>query len=96
MDLKPTGKRGWPKGRTDQRSGPAPSANPWEAIGKNVGSPTSNKRRRPFADTLGATPPRDGPFAAGAADIAVQKPPKTRKARNTSAGGANPWLLVQD
>jgi hypothetical protein len=63
--------------------------NPFYTIGRGMES-RGTRRRRPMADTLGATPPRDGPFAMGAADIAVQKPPKGRQRRTKSAGTT--WL----
>jgi hypothetical protein len=49
---------------------------PREAPG--LGKPASAKRVRPFAQTLGDTPPRDGPFAPSAKPVALNFPPKTR------------------
>lgn len=56
--------------------------NPFASLAKGLG-PRGDKRRRWASDTLGATPPRDGPFAAGAADVAVTKPPRGRARRRT-------------
>lgn len=61
------------------------SRNPWATLARGTMPKQGNKRRRFAADTLGATPPRDGPFQYGAADVAVQKPPKTRVRRNADA-----------
>jgi hypothetical protein len=57
--------------------GKADTKNPFAAIAKGLG-PAGQKRRRFAADTIGATPPRDGAFAPMAADVAVAKPPRTR------------------
>ena len=64
---------------------PGDERNPFAQLAKGVDprNPTAMKRRRWAADTLGATPPRDGPFSLGAADVAVTKPPRTRRRRNT-------------
>lgn len=64
------------------------SRNPWATLARGIspGQGQTGKRRRWTADTLGATPPRDGPFQYGAADVAIQKPPKTRQRRNANAG----------
>lgn len=63
--------------------------NPFAQIARGI-EQRGGKRRRPFSDTLGATPPRDGPFAMAAADVAAQKPPRTRKRRSKSA--STTWL----
>ena len=63
--------------------------NPFATLARGL-NPQGEKRRRPMADTLGATPPRDGPFAMAAADIAVQKPPRARQRRSRSA--STTWL----
>lgn len=54
-----------------------------------IGKPEKTGRRvRPFAQTLGDTPPRDGPFAPMAAQVAVAAPPKARvnQARRKTTG----------
>ena len=66
-----------------------------------LGKPVSAKRKRPFAQILGDTPERDGPFAASAQPVYDQFPPKSvnRKRRTkyaskkgkTGSGGANPF-----
>ena len=57
-----------------------------------LGKPRSAKRVRPFAQTLGDTPPRDGPFAPGAAVVAVATPPKARqRVRIKQPKAANPF-----
>lgn len=77
MELKPSKDKmkldgfGRPLARADTK-------NPFATIARGIDSPVNMKRRRFAADTLGATPPRDGPFAASAADVAVAKPPRTR------------------
>jgi hypothetical protein len=85
MDLKPTGKKApWQKG--DEPPKPLESIgaggdNPWAMLARHNKMGSGSKRRRWAADTLGATPPRDGPWSLGAADVAIVNPPKTRAAR---------------
>lgn len=62
--------------------GPGEHKNPFASLAKGL-EPRGAKRRRWASDTLGATPPRDGPFSLGAADVAVTKPPKGRARRRT-------------
>lgn len=97
MELKPSRDKTGKKPQLDGIGNsvlPEDHKNPFATIARGLAPGGGNgKRRRPFADTLGATPPRDGPFAQGAADIAVQKPPRTRQKRNTDAGGSLPWQL---
>lgn len=76
MELKPTGKKQQLDGM-GRPLGPADTKNPFYTIARGLGA-GGPKRRRFAADTLGATPPRDGPFAPSAADVAVAKPPRTR------------------
>lgn len=66
--------------------------NPWATSSRGINPAQSGKRRRWSSDTLGATPPRDGPFSLAAEDVAIQKPPKTRSRRRASAvlGGLGP------
>lgn len=77
MEFKPSGDKqkldgmGRPLGPQDDR-------NPFASIARGIETRVGAKRRRFSADTIGATPPRDGAFAAAAADVAVAKPPKTR------------------
>jgi hypothetical protein len=89
MKLKPSGDRqqlispkldgmGRPVAKEDMR-------NPFAQLARGL-NPSSGRKRRPFADTLGATPARDGPFSLGAADVAAQKPPRGRQKRKKSAG----------
>ena len=62
------------------------SKNPWATLARGLDpNGSTGKRRRWASDTLGATPPRDGPWATAAADVAIQKPPKTRAKRNGDA-----------
>lgn len=53
-----------------------------------LGVPQGARRQRPFAQALGDTPPRDGPFAASARPIAKMFPPKRRvnQSRRKTAG----------
>jgi hypothetical protein len=63
-------------------------ANPFEELsgpeGPGVGQPRKlfttpvGKRRRWDNQTIGSTPPRDGPFAQGAQSIFNLTPPRTR------------------
>jgi hypothetical protein len=96
VELKPTGKVGWdPEGK----KGPKPlesigagGDNPWEVVNRGaVGAPAA-KRRNWGRASLGATPPRDGPFQASASGIAGLMPPKTRTRRQA----ASPWELLND
>lgn len=52
------------------------------------------RRRRAFAHTLGETPPRDGPFMAPAAGIAVALPPKARQEVRKKSAGLNPFEVT--
>lgn len=87
MELKPSRDKmkldgfGRPLGKQD-------SKNPFATIAKGLDA-KGVKRSRFAADTLGATPPRDGAFAPAAADVAVAKPPKarTRQQRIANAPG---------
>ena len=93
MELKPS--RDKPQGRQKLDGVGNPVAkgderNPFAALGRGINPGAGNRRRRPFADTLGATPPRDGPFSMSAKDVAVQKPPKGRKKRKRDA--QLPWM----
>jgi hypothetical protein len=54
-----------------------------------IGKPEAvGKRVRPFAQALGDTPERDGPFAASAKQVAIAMPPKGRvhQSRRKTAG----------
>lgn len=93
MELKPTGKK--VKVRYDGLGNvlrEEDGNNPWATSSRGINPAVSGKRRRWAADTLGATPPRDGPFSLAAEDVAIQKPPKTRSRRRASAvlGGLGP------
>lgn len=91
MELKPSRQKqrldgfGRPLARSDTK-------NPFASLARGVETPVGAKRRRFASDTLGATPPRDGPFALGAADVAAAKPPRTRarQGREPAALGALP------
>ena len=63
--------------------------NPWATLARGL-RPAGAKRHRPMADTLGATPPRDGPWSLPAADVAIAKPPKARSRR--AAGPGLPFM----
>lgn len=87
MELKPSRDRAAAKPLLDGAGRPVVKGderNPFAALARGM-IPAGNRRKRPFADTLGATPPRDGPFSMGAQDVAVQKPPKGRQRRKKSA-----------
>lgn len=93
MELKPSRDKAGLRPRLDgmgRRVAKGDEKNPFAQLARGMDAPTRNQRKRPFADTLGATPPRDGPFSMGAADIAVQKPPKGRLKRKKNAGTT--WL----
>jgi hypothetical protein len=51
----------------------------------------SRKRRRWDAETLGATPPRDGPFARSAEPIARMFPPRMRADPRQKQTGVDPF-----
>jgi len=65
---------------------PEEHKNPWATLARAVKPPKGNRRRRFAADTLGATPPRDGPFAFAAQGVAAVNPPKTRVRRSAQPG----------
>lgn len=84
MELKPSRHKAPVKPQLDglgNKLRPEDSRNPWASLARGL-APRGGKRRRFAAETLGATPPRDGPFSAGAAGIAVAAPPRTRKQRS--------------
>jgi len=87
MDLKPTRKKApWKQDGSEEPPKPLESigaggANPWAMLARHSKMGSGYKRKRWTSDTLGATPPRDGPFSLGAADVAAINPPKTRTAR---------------
>jgi hypothetical protein len=82
MDLKPANKATAPhRVRYDGREGAAPAANPWEVVASPKMFGADGRRRRWSADTKGATPPRDGPFAPAAGTVAKEMPPQTRRRR---------------
>lgn len=95
MELKPTGEKqkldgmGRPLAKGEDKNPFATIARAVEA-GSMVGPRRGQKRRRIGADTLGATPPRDGPWSYGAADVAAAKPPKARGRQQRKA--SNPGL----
>jgi len=89
MELKPTRDKTMIKVRLDGVGGrlaPNEYKNPWQSLARGLDSGGTGKRKRPFSDTLGATPPRDGPFAMGATDVAAVNPPRTRQKRNLDPG----------
>lgn len=90
MEFKPTRRKAEAQPRLDGmgRMLGADTKNPFATIARGLDAGGTGKRRRFAADTIGATPPRDGPFAAGAADVAVAKPPRTRSREQRLAGGA--------
>jgi hypothetical protein len=76
-ELKPQLGKNWP-GHV-RRDEDKPST-PWKGVEEAMGAkPVA--RRRWASGTLGATPPRDGPAATAAAEIARLLPPVTRKKR---------------
>ena len=89
MELKPSRDKTGLRSRLDGMGRPVAKGderNPFAQLARGMDQPRRQQRKRPFADTLGATPPRDGPFSMSAADIAVQKPPKGRQKRKKNAG----------
>ena len=89
MELKPTRDKAGLQSRLDGLGNPVRSTdykNPFAHLARGI-EPHGAKRRRMASDTLGATPPRDGPFAAAAADVAVQRPPRARQRQQRIAGG---------
>jgi hypothetical protein len=69
-----------------------------DPAGPGVGAPRAElftealmRRRRWAAHALGDTPPRDGPFAASAATVAVSMPPKARQEVRSKQTGLNPF-----
>lgn len=89
MELKPSRDKAGPRPRLDGAGRPVlrgDEKNPFAALARGMDRPARNQRKRPFADTLGATPPRDGPFSISATDVAVQKPPRGRQKRKRNAG----------
>lgn len=86
MELKPTGSKVAVKPWDEKPPKPLESigaggSNPWAMLARHNKMGAGNKRKRLGADTLGATPPRDGPFAQSAASVANLLPPSTRTAR---------------
>lgn len=82
MKLQPSKDKAGPQlNGVGQTLAPGETRNPWATLARGT-APQGAKRRRPFADTLGATPPRDGPFSMGASDVALDSPPKTRTKRS--------------
>lgn len=71
------------------------AADPFKELqqaGPGVGGPTNklfttplSRRRRFDNQALGDTPPRDGPFAPGAAGIFKQLPPRARARKRKSS-----------
>src|SRR5262245_38562445 len=93
MELKPSRDRARTKVKLDGAGRPVVKGderNPFAALARGINPRGVERRRRPFADTLGATPARDGPFSVPAAGIAAVNPPKGRKRRG--ADPTVPWL----
>lgn len=89
MELKPSRSKAGVKTRLDGMGRPVEKEdmrNPFAQLARGMDAPKRVQRKRPFADTLGATPPRDGPFSMSAQDVAVQKPPRGRQKRKRNAG----------
>jgi hypothetical protein len=78
MDLKPQNNPAWPQTQVKKEMPQAPS--PWRGVEQAFGA-KPDARRRWAAETLGATPPRDGPWQLGAKELARLLPPRTRKER---------------
>jgi hypothetical protein len=55
--------------------------NPFGVLARGL-EPRGPKRRRWASETLGTTPPRDGPFAFSAVPVARNFPPKSRQRGN--------------
>jgi len=76
-ELKPQNTPNWP-GHVKRDAEKAPS--PWAGVEAAMGA-KPDARRRWASGTLGATPPRDGPFQPQAAELARLLPPVTRQKR---------------
>ena len=82
MELKPTKQKAQIKPTLDGMGNvvdPDMRNNPFGMLARNTTAATG--RRRQWTDTLGATPPRDGPFSQAARDVAVVNPPRSRQRR---------------
>ena len=105
MELKPTRDRQTPQRKPildgiGNRLSPDEYKNPWVTLARGISpkapalglpNPAARQRQRRWSsDTLGATPPRDGPHSLAAADVAVAKPPRTRKKRSRNPSAT--WL----
>ena len=96
MELKPTKSHQPLRPRLDGLGNPVRAEdhkNPWAQLARGM-EPQGAKRRKTFVDTLGATPPRDGPFAHPAADVAVTKPPATRRRQQRLPGSPAGGIFV--
>lgn len=88
MDLKPSQDKQAKRPKLDgmgREVRPGDERNPFASLARGTNQQGA-KRRRWASDTLGATPPRDGPFSPGAADVAATKPPKARQRREMNPG----------
>jgi len=84
MELKPTGRKAGQNSMKPLASIGAGADNPWEIIARGTKMEAPRAKRSNWArNQLGATPPRDGPFAPMAAAIAANMPIKTRTKRQT-------------
>jgi len=64
----------------------AAGANPWEVVARHSSPGASGNKRRNYAVAgIGATPPRDGPWADPAQAIAGLLPTKARTRRQAGA-----------
>lgn len=79
MELKPQRNASWPSRQRRGAEGDK-SPSPWKGLEQALGAKPS-ARRRWAAETRGATPPRDGPWAVQAQELGRLLPPRTRKER---------------
>jgi hypothetical protein len=99
MKLKPTGQRaGAPNPFQALTEHPDPDKPPVTGAGigadrkrPGLGLPRSAKRRRWDAEALGATPPRDGPFANSAEAVTRMMPVRKRVDPRSKQTGVDPF-----
>jgi|SRR5262245_64425598 len=83
MDLKPTENAAWPSIARKPRTLDQPQR-PWAGVEDvfSTRSRATGRSRGAFAETKGATPPADGPFALAAAGVRQLLPTRTLQERS--------------